>query len=336
MIILKNIFVKLLTCLIVIFVGLIVFCNITGCKDENIDNLDKVRVGEVTHSAFYAPLYVAIEKGYFKDEGIDVDLSLISGANNVTAAVLSGDVEIGFCGPEATIYIYNGGEKDYIRTFAGLTKRDGQFLVSRKEIKDFTWDMLKGKEVLAGRVGGMPELNFKNAIKNAELKTTDVNINTSVDFASLTSAFIGGECDFVNLFEPNATKLVNMGYGYVVASIGEKSGEMPYTAFNARKSYIENNKDLLTRFTRAIDKGIKFCQERTPDEIASAIIGQFPDTSINDLVTIIKRYKDADSWLDDPYIEESMFKNLEDIMIDSKQIKEYVPYNDLVNNLHEK
>jgi len=333
-IILKNKFKKCLMGVLVFFVGFLVLCNMTGCKDENIDELTTIHLGEVTHSAFYAPLYVAIENGYFKDEGINIDLSLISGANNVTAAVLSGDVEVGLCGPEATIYIYNGGENDYVQTFAGLTRRDGQFLVSRKEIKDFSWDMLKGKEVLAGRIGGMPELNFENALLNAGIDKKDVKINTSVDFASLTSAFIGGEGDFVNLFEPNATKLVGMGYGHVVASIGEKSGEMPYTAFNSRKSYIEKNKDTLKKFTKAINRGIEFTMNNDEKKIASSIIGQFPDTSKNDLEEIVKRYKDADSWLSTPFIEEELFENLEDVMINSGQIKEYVPFEDLVVNLY--
>lgn len=330
----KNILNKfLVTLFLCLTIGLVIF-NVTGCKKKDND-LTKIRLGEVTHSAFYAPLYVAIENGYFEEEGIKIELSLISGANNVTAAVLSGDVEVGFCGPEATIYIYNGGEKDYVKTFAGLTKRDGQFLVARDDLKDFNWDMLNGKEVLAGRIGGMPELNFENALKNAGVDKSKVNINTSVDFASLTSAFIGGEGDFVNLFEPNATKLIGMGYGHVVASIGEKSGEMPYTAFNTKKSYLENNKDTLKKFTEAIDKGLKFCNEKDSKEIANAIIDQFPDTSINDLVSIVDRYKNADSWLESPKIDEKLFTNLEDIMIDSKQISEYVPFEDLVENLSE-
>jgi len=309
----------------------------SGCqKEDDEKNLKSISLGEVTHSAFYAPLYVAMENGYFEEEGLKIDLTLISGANNVTAAVLSGDVEIGFCGPEATIYIYNGGEKDYIKTFAGLTKRDGQFLVSRKNIDSFDWSMLKGKEVLAGRVGGMPELNFENALKNAKIDKGEVDINTSVDFASLTSAFIGGEGDFVNLFEPNATKLVNMGFGYVVANIGEMSGEMPYTAFNARKSYIEENRDTIEKFTRAISKGLEFCRDNDPEKIAEIMIGQFPDTSINDLEVIVKRYKDADSWLETPIVSKELFENLEDIMIDSKQIKEYVPFEDLVENVYQK
>ncbi len=338
MINLKKFFYKSLKGLLLAFVFFFTIFSITGCKKEDAEkNLKTIAVGEVTHSAFYAPLYVAMENGYFEEEGIEIELTLISGANNVTAAVLSGDVEIGFCGPEATIYIYNGGEKDYIKTFAGLTKRDGQFIVSKKKIDNFTWDMLEGKQVLAGRVGGMPELNFENALKNANIDKTKVDVDTSVDFASLTSAFIGSNKEdiFVNLFEPNATKLVTMGYGHVVASIGEMSGEMPYTAFNARKSYIENNEELLKKFTKAIARGLEYCNEKSAKEIAQVIIEQFPDTSINDLISIVERYKNADSWLETPTIEKKLFENLEDIMIDSNQIDEYVPFEDLVRNLYE-
>lgn len=327
----KNIFYYIVGGIIVLLSIILVLCNVLR-KDNTDKNLITLNVAEVTHSAFYAPLYVAIEEGYFEEEGIKVDLSLISGANNVTAAVLSGDVEIGFCGPEATIYIYNGGEKDYIQTFAGLTKRDGQFLVSRKEIKDFKWEMLEGKEVLAGRIGGMPELNFENALKNAKIDKKEVNINTSVDFASLTSAFISGSGDFVNLFEPNATKLISMGYGYVVESIGKMSGEMPYTAFNAKKSYIEKNPETINKFTRAIAKGLVYVKENSNEKIANTIISQFPDTSINDLITIVKRYKEADSWLTTPHIDKKLFNNLQDIMIDSDQIDKYVSFEDLVVN----
>lgn len=313
----------------------LVFCKIQTSDKK--DNLVHLSLGEVTHSAFYAPLYVSIENGYFEEEDIKIDLSLVSGANNVVAAVLSNSIDIGFCGPEATIYIYNGGEKDYIQSFAGLTKRDGQFIVSREKIDNFSWDMLKGKEVLGGRVGGMPLMNFQNALKNVGIKKNEVKINTSVDFANLTSAYISDKnVSYVNLFEPNATRLEKLGLGYIVTSIGSKSGEMPYTAFNAKKSFIEKNEEVIKRFTKAIDKGLKFVKENDEKKIASVIINQFPDTSINDLETIVKRYKDADSWLDNPFIEEKIFKNLEDMIIDSGEIKDYVPYNDLINNKYEK
>lgn len=315
----------------VLILGSILFFN----KKDSDKKLQKIVVSEVTHSAFYAPWYVAIEEGYFQDEGLDIDVVLTSGANNVVAAVLSNDVNIGLCGPEATIYVYNEGEKDYIQTFSGLTKRDGQFIVSRKKIENFTMKDMVGKEVLAGRVGGMPELNFLNALKNSDIDKKDVNINTTVDFASLSGSFIGGTGDFVNLFEPNATMLEKMGFGYVVGSVGELSGEVPYTAFNARKSYIENNQDVIKKFVKAINKGLKYVNDNSSEKIANAIINQFPDTSINDLISIIDRYKDADSWLSTTNISKESFVNLEDIMIESNQLKEYVNYEDLIINYYE-
>lgn len=318
-------------CIFVLILGSILFFN----KKDSDKKLQKIVVSEVTHSAFYAPWYVAIEEGYFEDEGLDIDVVLTSGANNVVAAVLSNDVNIGLCGPEATIYVYNEGEKDYIQTFSGLTKRDGQFIVSRKKIDNFTMKDMVGKEVLAGRVGGMPELNFLNALKNSKIDKKDVNINTTVDFASLSGSFIGGTGDFVNLFEPNATMLEKMGFGYVVGSVGELSGEIPYTAFNARKSYIENNQDVIKKFVKAINKGLKYVSDNSSEKIANAIINQFPDTSINDLISIIDRYKDADSWLSTTNISKESFVNLEDIMIESNQLKEYVNYEDLIINYYE-
>lgn len=318
-------------CIFVLILGSILFFN----KKDSDKKLQKIVVSEVTHSAFYAPWYVAIEEGYFEDEGLDIDVVLTSGANNVVAAVLSNDVNIGLCGPEATIYVYNEGEKDYIQTFSGLTKRDGQFIVSRKKIDNFTMKDMVGKEVLAGRVGGMPELNFLNALKNSNVDKKDVNINTTVDFASLSGSFIGGTGDFVNLFEPNATMLEKMGFGYVVGSVGELSGEVPYTAFNARKSYIENSQNVIKKFVKAINKGLKYVSDNSSEKIANAIINQFPDTSINDLISIIDRYKDADSWLSTTNISKESFVNLEDIMIESNQLKEYVNYEDLIINYYE-
>ena len=313
--------------LIIITMFVLIF---TFSKESNTKDMTTIKVAEVTHSAFYTPFYVAIKNNYFKDNNIDIDLILTSGANNVVAAVLSKDVDIGLCGPEATIYVYNEGEKDYIKTFAGLTKRDGQFIVSRTKLDNFKLEDLIGKEVLAGRPGGMPIINFYNALKNENIK--GVNTNDTVDFANLTSAFLSGTGDFVNLFEPNATKLEKMNKGYVVASVGMYAGEVPYTAFNARTSYIENNKELINNFKDAINKGLEFTKNNNSKDIAKIIIDLFPDTSIEDLTTIIERYKNADSWLNNTFITEEMFKNLEDMMIDSKLLKEYIPYKDLIIN----
>lgn len=313
--------------LIIIVVFVLIF---TFSKENNTKEMTTIKVAEVTHSAFYTPFYVAIKNNYFKDNNIDIDLILTSGANNVIAAVLSKDVDIGLCGPEATIYVYNEGEKDYVKTFAGLTKRDGQFIVSRTKIDNFKLEDLIGKEVLGGRPGGMPIINFYNALKNGNIE--GVNTNDTVDFANLTSAFLSGTGDFVNLFEPNATKIEKMNKGYVVASVGMYAGEVPYTAFNARTSYIEDNKELINNFKDAINKGLEFTKNNDSKDIAKIIIDLFPDTSTQDLTTIIERYKNADSWLDNTFISEEMFKNLEDMMIDSKLLKEYVTYKDLIIN----
>ena len=321
-----------LSCIIVFF-GVVFLAF--GFKKDNKNELTKVKLAEVTHSSFYAPLYVAIEKGYFKDEGIDLELILTPGADKVSAAVLSGDVEIGFAGAESAIYVYKQDEEDYLQLFAGLTKRDGQFIVSRKEIKDFKLEDLYNKEILVGRSTGMPALNFLNALKKNNIDTDKINVNTAVEFSALSGSFIGGVGDFVNLFEPNATALVKQGYGNVVASVGMLSGEVPYTAFYARKSYVKDHKDIVKKFTEAINKGIKYTLDNDADRVAQDIIAQFPDTSVKDLAEMIKRYKEYDCWLANPYISEGLFTNLEDFLIDFNLLDEYVPYEDLVNNFYE-
>lgn len=311
-------------------IGMITFICFNGKKEEN--DLRKIRVAEVTHSPFYTPFYVAIENGYFKEEGLDIELVLTPGADKVSAAVLSNGVEIGFAGPEASIYVYDGGEEDYIISFAGLTKRDGQFILAREATDNFKLEDLYNKEILVGRKGGMPSLNFLNALKKSNIDPKKININYSVEFAALSGSFIGGIGDYVNLFEPTATKLTKDNLGYVVASIGLMSGEVPYTAFNARKSFINNNEDVIRKFTKALNKGIKYTLENNETEIAKVILKQFPDSSLNDLSVIIKRYKDYDCFLDSTYISEKSFENLEDIMIDNDLLKSYVPYSDLIKN----
>lgn len=311
-------------------IGMITFICFTGKKEEN--DLRKIRVAEVTHSPFYTPFYVAIENGYFKEEGLDIELVLTPGADKVSAAVLSNDVEIGFAGPEASIYVYDGGEEDYIISFAGLTKRDGQFILAREANDNFKLEDLYNKEILVGRKGGMPSLNFLNALKKSNIDPKKININYSVEFAALSGSFIGGMGNYVNLFEPTATKLTKDNLGYVVASIGLMSGEVPYTAFNARKSFINNNEDVIRKFTKALNKGIKYTLENNEIEIAKVILKQFPDSSLNDLSVIIKRYKDYDCFLDSTFISEKSFENLEDIMIDNDLLKSYVPYSDLIKN----
>lgn len=322
----------------IVLIILTLFFSLKNNIFDNNDNekeLKNIKLAEVTHSIFYAPLYVALENGYFKDEGIGLELILTSGADKVSAAVLSNTVEIGFAGPESAIYVYENGEKDYLITFAGLTKRDGQFIVAREKNDNFTIEDLYGKEILVGRNSGMPMLNFVNGVKNMKADISLIDLNTSVDFASLSGSFIAGVGDYVNLFEPNASKLEKEGLGYVVGSIGELSGEMPYTAFYARKSFIEENYELLKKFNNAINKGLEYIQKHSNREIAQSIIDQFPDTSLNDIELIVKRYKDADSWLNNTSINEETYKNLENIMIDNNLLEDYVPFEKLVVDLNE-
>lgn len=326
----KNIIISLIIVLILIIGAFFAFKK----ENKTDSELTKVRLAEVTHSSFYTPLYVAIEKGYFKDEGLDIELILTPGADKVSAAVLSNDVEIGFAGAESAIYVYNENESDYLQLFSGLTKRDGQFIVSREKMDNFSLEDLIDKEILVGRKSGMPALNFLNALKNNNIDINKINANFAVEFAALSGSFIGGTGDFVNLFEPNATALEKEEYGYIVASVGELSGEVPYTAFYARKSYIEKNGDVIEKFTNAINKGIEYTLNNKPNDVAKTIINQFPDTSTNDLALMINRYKEYDCWLNNPFISEQLFTNLEDFLIDFDLIKEYVPFNKLVNNFY--
>ncbi len=318
--------------LLILIIIVVTITKITKTKQN--EDLTTVKLAEVTHSAFYAPLYVAIENGYFLENGINIDLILTSGADKVAAAVLSNDVEIGFAGPESAIYVYEGKEEDYLVTFSGLTKRDGQFIVSRTKIENFSLEDLKGKEILVGRLGGMPALNFLNALKNQGISEQDIRMNTSVEFAALSGSFIAGMGDFVNLFEPNATNLAKEGLGYIVGNVGAYSGEVPYTAFYARKSYIENNNELITNFTNAIKEGLDYVKTKNAKEIAEIILPQFPDISLTDLTKIVDNYKKYDSWLDTPFITEESYKNLEDIMIGADLLDSYVPYEKLINNFY--
>lgn len=292
-------------------------------------NLKKVRVAEVTHSIFYAPQYLAHSLGYFEEEGLDVEIILTSGADKVTTAVLSGDVEIGFCGSEATIYVYNNGEKDYLVNFAGLTKKDGSFLVSRTK-EEFNIKNLVGKHIIAGRRAGMPAMTLEYALNTNGVKTSEVNFDTSIDFASTTGAFIGGTGDYVSVFEPTASALEKQGVGYIVASIGQLGGVVPYTAYNARLSYIENNDDVIKGFTKAIDKALIYVKEHNSRDIAEKITSYFPDTSIEDITSIVERYKNIDAWFDSTIISEQDFNHVMDIMENAKELTNRVPYNKLV------
>lgn len=322
----------ILICLIIILiVGTLIVLSINKQSNKNNNGLTKIKVAEVAHTIFYAPAYAAMSKGYFEDEGIEIDLILTAGADKVTAAVLSGDVDVGFCGSEATIYVYNSGEKDYLVNFARLTKRDGAFLVSRKKYDNFTLDDLKGKTIIGGRQGGMPEMTFEWALKqNGIDPKKDLNIDTSVAFPAMEGAFIGGDADFVTLFEPNATNVEKQGLGYVVGYVGNWGGEVPYTAYNAKKSYIKENKEIIDGFTKAINKGLEYVRNTDSGIIAKDIYEFFPELSLNDLTAIIERYKTNDAWADSTKITKEDFDHLQEIMTSAKELDKKAPYDKLV------
>ena len=310
---------------------LIIFllASIVLFKKENKET-KKIKVAEVAHSIFYAPQYVSIHNNYFKEVGLDIELILTPGADKVMAAVLSGDVEIGFSGCEATIYVYNGGEKDYLKTFAQATQKDGSFIVSRKKIDNFDISMLKGKYYIGGRIGGMPEMTLEYILNKNGIKTSDLTIDTSISFANMQAAFIGGTGDFVSLFSPNAHQVEKEGYGYVVASLGELGGVIPYTSYSAKTSFIENNKDIIKNFSRAIQKGLDFVHNNDSKTIAEIIQPEFPDTNLEDLITAIEQYKKTDTWPKTTSFTEDAFNHMQDIMINANQLENKVNYRNLI------
>ena len=325
---------KVLITFIALFVIFILAIGILSNKEEKND-LETITIAEVAHSIFYAPMYVADSLGYFEEEGIDAEIILTSGADAVAAAVLSGDAEIGFCGSEQSVYIYNEGAKDYLINFAGLTKRDGSFIVGRKNEK-FNIKDLKGTHIIAGREGGMPAMTLAYTLNNNDIKLDELNFDTSIAFASMSGAFIGGTGDYVALFEPTALQLEKQGFGYVVASLGELGGEVPYTTFMTKKSYLEDNKEIIQGFTKAIQKGLDYVFTHTDKEVAEVITSYFPDTSMNDLTEVIKRYRDADSWYRTTYITKEGFDRVQDIMDNSDKLEKKAPYDKLVNNEYNK
>lgn len=289
-------------------------------------------LNEVAHSIFYAPQYVAIENGYFKEEGIDIKLVNGAGADNVMTAVLSGEADIGFMGSEASIYVYNEGAGEKIVNFAQLTQRAGNFLVAREEDKEFTWDKLKGKTVLAGRKGGMPQMVFEYILKKNKIDPQkDLKMIQNIDFGLTAEAFASGQGDYSVEFEPFAASLEKEKKGVVVASLGVDSGMVPYTAYSAKESYIKKNGDVIQKFTNALQKGMDYVQKHTPEEIANVIKPQFAETDLDVLTTIVERYYEQYTWKDNLVFEKDSFELLQDILESSGELTERVPYEELVN-----
>ncbi len=313
-------------------VAVLVIVSLIGCTSKEKNNSTKVVLNEVAHSIFYAPMYVAIEEGYFAEEGIDLELVCGFGADKVMTAVLSGEADIGFMGSESSIYTYNEGANDYVINFAQLTQRAGNFLVAREDMKDFSWDDLVGKDVLGGRKGGMPQMVFEYILKqNGIDPAEDLNINQNIDFGSTAAAFSEGKGDFTVEFEPHATSLETADKGYVVASLGEDSGYVPYTAFSAKGSYIEENPEIIQSFTNALQKGMDYVEKHTPEEIAKVIAPQFEETELDTITKIVKRYYDQDTWKQDLIFEKESFDLLQDILDEAGELEKRVPYEELVN-----
>lgn len=299
--------------------------------EKETPTMTKVVLNEVAHSIFYAPMYVAIEEGYFAEEGIELELVTGFGADKTMTAVISGSADIGFMGSEASIYTYNEGANDYVVNFAQLTQRAGNFLVAREKMDDFKWEDLKGKDVLGGRKGGMPEMVFEYILKQNNIDPEkDVNIDQSIDFGATAAAFSGGQGDFSVEFEPSATALEKEGDGYVVASLGTDSGYVPYTAFSAKKSYLEKNPKVIQGFTNALQKGMDYVQSHKPDEIASVIEPQFKETDLDTITTIVTRYYEQDTWKDNLVFEKDSFELLQDILEEAGELDSRAPYEDLV------
>ena len=304
--------------------------TIFGCK-ENESTLTKVRLNEVAHSIFYAPQYVAIELGYFEEEGIDLELTTGFGADKTMTAVLTDAADIGFMGSESTIYTYVEGADDYPVNFAQLTQRAGNFLVSRTPIENFSWSNVMNTTVLGGRAGGMPQMIFEYILKkNGIDPKTNLEIVQNIDFGLTAGAFSSGKGDFTVEFEPGATSLELEGTGYVVASLGIDSGYVPYTAYSAKKSYISDNPEIIQGFIRAIEKGMDYVATHTPEEIAAVIAPQFKDTDEATIAIIVDRYKSQDTWKTDTTFEKEAFDLLVDILIDAGELDRKVPYEDLV------
>lgn len=299
------------------------------------DNLTKVKLSEVTHSVFYAPQYVALDKGFFKDAGLEIELQNGQGADKVMTAVLSGQCDIGLAGPEASIYVYNEGKADYAQVFAQLTKRDGSFLVGRKPEPGFKWSNLKGKNIIGGRKGGVPEMTLLYVLnKNGLAPGTDVNVDTSIQFALMAGAFTGGKGDYVTLFEPVASSLEKEGKGYILASIGQDSGEIPYTAYFAKKSYIEKHKAVIQKFTNAVYKGQVWVDTHSSKEIAEVIKPFFPDTDVELLTIVAERYKKIDAWCKEPAMKKESFELLQTVMNQAGELKQKAPYVKVVDNTY--
>ncbi len=319
-------FLSLLIC------SLLFITPMIACNDSD-DGLKTIRLNEVTHSVFYAPLYLAIENGYFEEEGIKIKLTNGGGADNSMTAVLSKTADIGLMGPETVIYVYKQNKKDFPKVFGQLTQRDGAFLVSRNPEPDFKWENLKDKEILAGRKGGVPAMTFEYILNELGMYDgVDFTLNYDVQFNLMTSAFLNGTADYCTVFEPTASEYEAEGKWHVVASVGTQGGDIPYTSFIALNSYISDNPELLESFFKALKKSYEFIDTHTEKEVAESIVKQFPSTTITSIEISVKNYKNIDAWKTDLQATENSFDRLQDIMINANELDGKVNFGDIVDN----
>lgn len=323
--------------IIVIIIIVLVAAGFVGYRmiksNQGESDVKTIQLNEVTHSVFYAPQYVAMNQGFFRENQLEIEITTGQGSDKVMTAILSGQSDIGLAGPETSIYVYNEGKEDFTQVFAQLTKKDGSFLVSKTENQDFKWTDLKGKTVIPGRKGGVPYMTLEYIIKqNGMDPQKDLVLDDSIKFDLMAGAFTGGNAEYVTLFEPTASLTENAGKGYIVASVGEASGEIPYTGYCAKKSYIEQNQDTIRKFTQSIYKGQKWVKEHSAREVAESIQSFFPDTNLDLLTTVIQRYKDVDVWSDTPYLKEDSFERLQTVMKEAGELKQEVPYDKVINN----
>lgn len=319
--------------IISLLLGVLLILPLSACKDK--EGLIELTLNEVAHSIFYAPMYVAFEEGYFEEEGLDVELINGLGADKTMTALLAKEADIGFMGSEASVYVYNEGAKDYVVNFAQLTQRAGNFLVSRDldspVNEDFDWNNLRDKTVIGGRVGGMPQMVFEYILKSKGITPeTDLDIIQNIDFGITAQSFASGTGEYTIEFEPQATALELEGAGKVVSSLGVQSGMVPYTAFCARKSYIEENPEIIQGFTNAIQKGMDYVNTHTVSEIAKTIHPQFKETDFETVEMITKRYYDQDTWKADTIFEEESFVLLQDILDEAGELSDRIPYEDVI------
>ena len=329
----KTKFTIVVILLMIILIATVFLIKVKNTDKNNSAEIHKIQLNEVTRSVFYAPQYVAISKGFFEEEGLKLEITTGQGADKVMTAILAGQSDIGLCGPEAAIYVYNEGKEDYIEVFAQLTQKDGSFLVSKEQTNNFSWQDLKGKTVIPGRKGGVPYMTLEYVLKQNGLNPkTDLVLDDSIKFDLMAGAFTGGNAEYVTLFEPTASMTEDAKKGYIVASVGEAAGEVPYTAYCAKKSYIANNKETIEGFTKAIYKGEQWVKKHSAIEIAKAIQEFFPDTTVESLENSVQKYKEIDAWKENPILKEEAFDKLQLIMTEAGELEQKAPYNKIVNN----